>query len=111
MFSIKLKELREKAGLSQYSFADAFGVAQSTVGGWESGKREPNFETMQRLADFFDVSIDFLLGRNEKNSPISNKPTEEDLKIALFGGDKDVTEEMWAEVKSFAEYVKQKSKK
>ena len=64
MFRIRLKELREKAGYSQYSFADKFGVAQSTVGSWESGKREPNFETMQRLADFFGVSVDYLLGRD-----------------------------------------------
>lgn len=63
MFRIRLKELREQAGYSQYSFADKFGVAQSTVGSWEAGKREPNFNTMQRLADFFGVSVDYLLGR------------------------------------------------
>lgn len=63
MFQNKLKELREKAGYkSQKAFADAFGVAQSTVGGWESGKREPNFETTKKLAQFFDVPIDYLIG-------------------------------------------------
>ena len=65
MFSLRLKELRENAGLSQYSFAAKFGVAQSTVGSWEAGKREPNFETMGRLADFFHVSVDYLLGRTD----------------------------------------------
>ena len=64
MFRIRLKELREKAGYSQYSFADAFGISQSTIGNWEAGKREPNFDTMQRLADFFGVSVDYLLGRD-----------------------------------------------
>lgn len=68
MFRLKLKELRERAGYSQYSFAEAFGVAQSTVGGWESGKREPKFETMQKIADFFGVSVDYLLGRDTKKS-------------------------------------------
>lgn len=63
MFQVRLKELRESRGLSQYSFADAFGVSQSTVGNWEAGKREPNFDTMQRLANFFGVSVDYLLGR------------------------------------------------
>lgn len=63
MFRIRLKELRENAGLSQYGFADRFGVSQSTVGNWEAGKREPNFQTMERLADFFGVSVDYLLGR------------------------------------------------
>ena len=53
MFQIRLRELREAAGYkSQQSFADAFGVAQSTVGNWEAGKREPNYETTKRLARF-----------------------------------------------------------
>ncbi len=69
MFRIRLKELRENAGLSQYKFADKFGVAQSTVGSWEAGKREPNFDTMQRLADFFNVSVDYLLGREDTKTP------------------------------------------
>ena len=42
MFRVRLKELREKFGYSQASFAEAFGTKQSTVGNWESGAREPN---------------------------------------------------------------------
>lgn len=77
MFQIRLKALREEAGFSQYSFADAFGVAQSTVGSWEAGKREPNFTTVQRLADFFNVSVDYLLGRTEqKNAPVDTGASE-----------------------------------
>lgn len=65
MNPIKLKILRESAGYkSQQAFADAFGVAQSTVGGWESGKREPDHETTARLADFFQVPVDFLISDN-----------------------------------------------
>lgn len=66
MFRVRLRELREAAGFkSQQAFADAFGVAQSTVGNWEAGKREPNFETAIRLAQFFGVSVDsLLLGEN-----------------------------------------------
>lgn len=70
MFQTRLRELREAAGYrSQQSFADAFGVAQSTVGGWEAGKREPNYETTMRLARFFGVSIDDLLGLETKKDP------------------------------------------
>ena len=76
MFQIKLKELRERGGYSQYSFAKAFGVAQSTVGNWEAGKREPNYETTQRLADFFKVSLDYLLGRTEESARILEIPED-----------------------------------
>ena len=62
-FQHKLKELRELYGFkSQAAFASAFGVAQSTVGGWESGAREPDFDTIQRLANFFSISLDELIG-------------------------------------------------
>lgn len=64
MFYEKLKLLRINAGLSQYSLADALSIPQSTIGGWESGKREPKIATVQRLADFFGVSVDYLLGRD-----------------------------------------------
>lgn len=65
MFRVKVRELRESAGYrSQQAFADAFGVAQTTVASWEGGKREPGYETTIRLADFFHVSIDYLLGRD-----------------------------------------------
>lgn len=62
MFFGRLKALREKAGLSQSAFARAFGVAQSTVAGWESGAREPNHDATRRLAEFFGVTVDYLLG-------------------------------------------------
>jgi len=69
-FALKLKELREAAGYkSQQSFADSFGAAQSTVAGWESGTREPNHETTVRIADFFNVSVDYLLGRAVSKAP------------------------------------------
>lgn len=63
MFSLELKKQRENAGLSQYKLAEKLGVSQATVGMWESGKREPNFATLCRLADFFTISVDDLLGR------------------------------------------------
>jgi len=64
MFRIVLKQLREENGMSQYKFAEEIGVVQSTVGNWESGTREPNLDTLCKLADYFEVSTDYLLGRN-----------------------------------------------
>lgn len=74
MFQTRLRELREAAGYkTQQAFADAFGVAQSTIGNWEAGKREPNYETTMRLARFFGVSVDDLLGlADEKKPPLTD---------------------------------------
>ncbi len=79
MFRIRLKELREKTGLSQYTFAEKFGVAQSTVGGWESGAREPNFDTTRKLADFFGVTIDYLLDGNESKDIEKKIPADDEV--------------------------------
>ena len=62
MFRVELKKQREIAGLSQYKLADKMGVSQATVGMWESGKREPNFAMLCKLADFFGITVDVLLG-------------------------------------------------
>lgn len=64
MFRVELKKYRENAGLSQCKLAEKIGVSQATVGMWESGKREPNFATLCKLADFFGVTVDALLGRS-----------------------------------------------
>jgi len=87
LFRIRLKELREKAGYSQYSFAAAFGTKQSTVGNWESGVREPKFDTMERLADFFGVSVDYLLGRTDNPTPLSE---QKNTPVAAKNNDQDI---------------------
>lgn len=61
-FRIRIRELREDHGFkSQQSFADKFGVAQSTVGGWESGKREPDFDMVIKLSEFFGTTTDDII--------------------------------------------------
>ena len=84
MFRLRLKELRENAGYSQYTFADAFGVAQSTVGSWEAGKREPNLDTIQRIADFFSVTVDYLLGRTDER-PKDEEGTKNEKMPEILG--------------------------
>lgn len=61
MFRFQIKELREKKGISQKALADDLGIAQSTVGNWESGTREPNFDMLKKIAEYFGVSIDLSL--------------------------------------------------
>lgn len=62
-FSETLKYLRRRENLSQAEFADKSGLSRSAVAMYESGKREPGFETLELIADFFNVDLDFLTGR------------------------------------------------
>ena len=65
-FSENLKTLRKFKNLSQDKLADELKLSRSLVGMWESGQRKPSFETLELLADFFNVRIDDLSGRNYK---------------------------------------------
>lgn len=67
MLETILKEERLKKGLTQVDLAKIFNVSKQTVSNWESGKRTPDAETIQTLADFYGVSVDYLLGRVKKN--------------------------------------------
>ena len=61
-FKDMLKYLRNRDKLSQSELAEKLGVAKSTISMYEVGKREPDFETLEAIADFFNVDMNFLLG-------------------------------------------------
>ena len=57
-----LKKLREDASISQKAVADAIGVSQQSVNKYENHNIEPDIETLIRIADFFETSVDYLIG-------------------------------------------------
>lgn len=67
-FSTIFKLLRTKSGLSQQELADKLGISKSSVNMYERGERQPNFETLELIADYFNVDIDYLLGRTNKTT-------------------------------------------
>ena len=69
MLSEKIRELRRKSGLSQEELADKLDVSRQAVSKWETGSAVPTTETLVQLADFFGVSLDFLLRDNAPEMP------------------------------------------
>lgn len=59
----RIKEQRVGKGLSQRELGDLFGITQQAVGRWETGQALPDATTLGKLADYFNVSVDYLLGR------------------------------------------------
>lgn len=62
---IRIKYLREKHNISQIDFAKKIGVSNTVLSRYESGDRKPDYDTLQVIADFFEVSTDYLLGRTD----------------------------------------------
>ena len=82
MFKDKIKFLRKPQELSQAQVAEAIDVLQSTYSHYEQGINEPNFETLKKLANFFDVSIDYLL---ENDGSIETMETIDFETLILHG--------------------------
>ncbi|MFL0507404.1 helix-turn-helix domain-containing protein [Ureibacillus sp. 179-F W5.1 NHS] len=61
----KIKYLREKSNISQKDFAKKIGVSNTVLSRYESGDRKPDYDTLQLIADYFEVSTDYLLGRTD----------------------------------------------
>ena len=64
-FSVKLKELRTENGLSQLQLAKILNYTQSNICEWENGKVEPRADALIAISSYFNISIDYLLGRTE----------------------------------------------
>lgn len=75
MFGERLKQLRKKNKVSQKTLADALFISQQAIAKWESDKSSPNPETVRKIAEYFDVTTDYLLEldtENKKNPPQSD---------------------------------------
>lgn len=62
-FAIRLKRLRERRRMSRKALGELCGLSKNIIGQYEQGEKEPSVGTLIELADFFDVPIDYLLGR------------------------------------------------
>lgn len=72
---IPLRELREREGLTQAELSKKLNISPSTVGMWEKGYRSPDYEMLGRIADYFNVTTDYLLGRETAAISLSKKQT------------------------------------
>lgn len=87
MLSQRLKSARSRLKLTQAEFAKKIDVARTTYAMYEQGHREPDYETLQRIADFYNVTIDYLLGRSD------NPNMSEEVEFQSFKNDPDL--ERW----------------
>lgn len=79
-----LKQLRNTRGISQKGLADAIGVSQQSINKYENHNIEPDIQTLCKMADYFGISVDYLIGRTEENDLNQLFPTlNEDEKAMI----------------------------
>lgn len=79
-----LKSLRSSHGLTQEELSKNLKISRSTIGMYESGARQPDFETLELIADYFNVGTDYLLGRTNKTTYIPT-PSRKGIVINVLG--------------------------
>ena len=85
------------------SMCKACGIPRATLTDYKMGRIQSlSAKTLKKIAEHFGVSVDYLYGGD------TSAALEKELKVALFGGDGEVTDEMWEEVKRYAQYIKEK---
>lgn len=121
LFGKRLKSLRTSKKMSQKEFGKLFGLAESTIGMYERDERRPDFELLNKFANYFDVSTDYLLGRIDTPNPYSQekKSADEeafqkflnDPNLQVFYKELPNSEEEEIEMlREFWEFIKHKNK-
>ena len=86
MIGERIKELRKSKKMSQSELGKFIGVSQTTVTAWENGRAEPSSSYVAKLATFFNVSTDYLLGRYPREDDLKTADLADDDTIFTFEG-------------------------
>ena len=103
----RIKKLRENKNLNQLEFSKILNISNTTLSQYEAGNRTPSDEIKEKVADYFNVSVDYLLGRTEKYS-IEAEGSKE--KKSYNFDVSNLPEEAIKQIEDYIEFVKQKYK-
>lgn len=130
-FYKRLRDLCEERNMTVNELVRVLNLSSGSPTAWKSGAA-PRLATVKKIADFFQVSADYLLGNvsdpffhldtkrilreinsydETENAPTAageRSVTDDDIKFALFGGDGEITDEMYDEVRNFAAFIKRR---
>ena len=107
MFAQRFEALCKEKKETPSAIGSLLGFSRGTVSKWRSGKCAPRGASLQRIADYFDVSVDYLIGKSDiRNADAALKDSDK-AKIFLFGT-KEVPEKAWNDLLKAAEMVKKK---
>ena len=100
----RIEELLKSRKIQKSKMLGDLKLSINSFTNWKNRGTTPSGETLQRIADYFGVTVDYLLGKDQEKKPSETEDLEA-VRVALFGGDAEVTPEMWEEVKQFARFV------
>lgn len=112
-FGDRLRQLRIDKELTQEELANQFGLHKTRISQYELNKRQADDELKKKFAEYFDVSVDYLIGKTEIKESAEKLLKDKSVTIALHNTnefDEELPEEAKKEIENFIEYVKHKYK-
>ncbi|MGM8141115.1 helix-turn-helix domain-containing protein [Enterococcus italicus] len=116
-FGARLKDLRLRAKLTQQQLGNIVHVSKVSISGYERGERSPDTETLRNLANYFEVSVDYLLngdnGYSKQRNDSFDLAAKEKDKIETIAAhiDDDVTDEQMDDILNYIDFIKHKHSK
>ena len=106
-FGDRIRDARKAAGLTQRQLADSLGVSNTSISNWEKGLSRPDADMIQKLCVILSLQPNYFYGTEYAPAePGKRTVSDDDIKFALFGGDGEITDAMYDEVKRFAAFLK-----
>jgi len=110
MLKDRLITVRKNKGLSQYEAAERLGYSRGKLSNYEQGSRQPDNKTLNELADFYEVTTDYLLGRSEDSRLTEKQDKEINEKVKKINDlieslPEDIQEEKTKQILAFAKYI------
>lgn len=108
----KFAELLQQHHTTAYQVAKATGIAQSTLSDWKSGRSVPKIDKLQKIADYFAVSVSYFTDDEQKEKPAdSGRPKLEDADIAFYERYTQLSEEEKEDMRDFLELMENRRKR
>lgn len=106
IFHCRIRELRLEKKFTQQDIANKIGITRPAYSAYEAGKRQPDFGTLMQLADIFDVTTDYLLGRENYRK----QPVKSSFVISSYIDD-SITAEQMEDILNYIDFTKHKNAK
>jgi len=104
LLSKKIKKLREDNHITQKDLGNILGLSQQTIGHYETNRAHPNYETLSKMADYFNVTLNYLFGRTDDRKEEVHSRSDQEKTLKTISGDPDLLD-IWNNIKDRDELI------
>lgn len=110
-FALRLRDLRREVDITADELSKILGCSYANISQWENGRNYPKQEMAEKLCDYFNISLDYLMGRSDIKNPNHNiNITKDDFTVAFSNLQGNLTEEDKRQILKMAQFLAEENK-